>query len=161
VSKDMSNHQSKKKEREEDFWDPNRLDKVFKPLGSFGPRPIGGRGLLLKHTPYHILFKKINKLFREMKILHTKTDSRMATCWSKSRSIPENATIRKEYVKCKKPNCRRKQHGPYYYAYWKDSETKKLRKKYVGRYYFTPDELKPEEVAKNMVAQLPPDIYVI
>jgi hypothetical protein len=23
-------------------------------------------------------------------------------------------------------------HGPYYYAYWKDPEAKKLRKKYIG-----------------------------
>jgi hypothetical protein len=23
-------------------------------------------------------------------------------------------------------------HGPYYYAYWKDPESKKLKKKYIG-----------------------------
>jgi hypothetical protein len=23
-------------------------------------------------------------------------------------------------------------HGPYYYAYWKDPENKKLKKKYIG-----------------------------
>ena len=23
-------------------------------------------------------------------------------------------------------------HGPYYYAYWKDPESKKLQKKYIG-----------------------------
>jgi hypothetical protein len=91
----MSNQPSNKK-LGEDFWDPDRVDKVFRSLGSFGPRPIGGRGLLFKHTPYHILFMKINKLFREMKILHTKIDSRRAAGWSRSRSIPENATIRKE-----------------------------------------------------------------
>jgi hypothetical protein len=151
----MSNQPSKKKAREEDFWDPNRLDKVFKSLGSFIPRPIGGRGLLLKHTPYRILIKEGNKLLRQGKILHTKIDSENAACWSRSRSIPENATIRKEYVKCKKPNCHRKQHGPYYYAYWKDSATKKLRKKYIGRYYFTADEQKPEEIAKDMIGELP------
>ena len=24
------------------------------------------------------------------------------------------------------------EHGPYYYAYWKDPESKKLKKKYIG-----------------------------
>jgi hypothetical protein len=154
----MSDQQSKRKGRE-DFWDPNRIDKVFKSLGSFGSRPIGGRGLLFKHRPYHILFKKINKLFREMKIFHAKIDSRMVACWSRSRSIPENATIRKEYVKCKKPNCRRKQHGPYYYAYWKDAETKKLRKGYIGRHYFTADEPKPKEIGKHIIGELPSCVF--
>ena len=46
-------------------------------------------------------------------------------------SIPENATIRKEYIKCGKEICELK-HGPYYYAYWKDPESKKLKKKYIG-----------------------------
>ena len=26
-------------------------------------------------------------------------------------------------------------HGPYYYAYWKDPETKRLKKKYIGRHF--------------------------
>jgi hypothetical protein len=38
----------------------------------------------------------------------------------RAKSIPENATIRKEYVKCGKEMCELK-HGPYYYAYWKRS----------------------------------------
>jgi hypothetical protein len=46
-------------------------------------------------------------------------------------SIPENATIRKEYIRCGKEMCEDK-HGPYYYAYWKDRESKKLKKKYIG-----------------------------
>jgi hypothetical protein len=50
--------------------------------------------------------------------------------------IPKNATIRKEFVKCKKSNCCYERHGPYYYAYWKDPDTKKkLRKKYIGRHF--------------------------
>jgi hypothetical protein len=56
-------------------------------------------------------------------------------CQSRSKSIPKNATIRKEYVKCKKPNCYSDRHGPFYYAYWKDPADKKLRKKYIGRYF--------------------------
>jgi hypothetical protein len=50
---------------------------------------------------------------------------------NRSKSIPKNATIRKEYIKCGKEMCKLK-HGPYYYAYWKDHETKKLKKKYIG-----------------------------
>lgn len=51
---------------------------------------------------------------------------------SRAKLIPENATIRKEYVKCGKTPCYHGKHGPYYYAYWKDPETKKLKKKYIG-----------------------------
>jgi hypothetical protein len=48
-------------------------------------------------------------------------------CANRAKSIPKNATIRKEYVNCKKPNCYRGAvHGPYYYAYWK--EGKKIKK---------------------------------
>lgn len=49
--------------------------------------------------------------------------------------IPNNATIRQEYVKCSNLDCKElhKPHGPYLYAYWKDKENKKLRKKYIGR----------------------------
>jgi hypothetical protein len=50
---------------------------------------------------------------------------------NRAKSIPENATIRKEYIKCGKESCELK-HGPYYYAYWKDPESKKLKKKYIG-----------------------------
>jgi hypothetical protein len=44
--------------------------------------------------------------------------------------IPQNATIRQEYVKCGNPDCQNS-HGPYLYAYWK--QDKKLRKLYVGK----------------------------
>lgn len=47
-------------------------------------------------------------------------------------SIPQRAFIKCEYVKCDKPNCDQ-DHGPYYYGYWKDDKTKKLRKKYIGK----------------------------
>jgi hypothetical protein len=56
-------------------------------------------------------------------------------CANRAKSIPKNATIRKEYVNCKKPNCYRGAvHGPYYYAYWK--EGKKIKKKYIGQYHY-------------------------
>ncbi|HET7146975.1 MAG TPA: hypothetical protein VFI73_00605 [Candidatus Nitrosopolaris sp.] len=48
--------------------------------------------------------------------------------------IPENATIREEYVKCSNSACQKCKidgHGPYLYAYWK--RDKKLKKRYVGK----------------------------
>ena len=60
-----------------------------------------------------------------------KIKSRQLACANRVKSIPENTTIRKEYVKCGKEICGQK-HGPYYYANWKDPESKKLKKKYIG-----------------------------
>jgi hypothetical protein len=58
-----------------------------------------------------------------------------SACSNRAKSIPKNATIRKEYVNCKKPICYRgAAHGPYYYAYWK--EGKKIKKKYIGQYRY-------------------------
>ena len=47
-------------------------------------------------------------------------------------SIPEDATIRREYIKCGNHSCRRRNYGPYYYAYWRAQG--KRYKKYVGKY---------------------------
>ena len=47
-------------------------------------------------------------------------------------TLPSNHTIREEFVKCGKEFCLQCPHGPYYYAYWKDSTTKKIKKKYLG-----------------------------
>ncbi|KAA2283557.1 hypothetical protein [Candidatus Nitrosocosmicus sp. SS] len=47
-------------------------------------------------------------------------------------TFSSNHTIREEFVKCGKEFCLQCPHGPYYYAYWKDSTTKKLKKKYLG-----------------------------
>lgn len=52
--------------------------------------------------------------------------------------VPRNVNIRREYVKCGKVNCKDCPHGPYFYAYWRDSATKKLKKKYIGQ--FNPKE---------------------
>jgi hypothetical protein len=62
-------------------------------------------------------------------------ESRKKACESRSKSIPKNATIRREFVRCKKLNCHRRQHGPYYYAYWKDPRTEKVNKRYIGKDY--------------------------
>ncbi|MDQ4074467.1 MAG: hypothetical protein M3162_09230 [Thermoproteota archaeon] len=49
-------------------------------------------------------------------------------------SLPKNASIREEFIKCGKDECNSCPHGPYYYAYWKDkiNGNNKLKKKYLG-----------------------------
>jgi hypothetical protein len=47
-----------------------------------------------------------------------------------NREIPQNATIRQEYIRCGNPDCQNS-HGPYLYAYWK--QDRKLKKRYVGK----------------------------
>lgn len=60
--------------------------------------------------------------FKEMETRQSRIDS----------TLPANHTIREEFVKCGKEFCLQCPHGPYYYAYWKDSTTKKLKKVYLG-----------------------------
>jgi cytochrome b involved in lipid metabolism len=71
-------------------------------------------------------------LIKESEKVLVKINSKIQIANKNSKSIPKNATIRKEYIKCGKDMCLRCKHGPYYYAYWKD-ESGKLKKKYVGR----------------------------
>ena len=47
--------------------------------------------------------------------------------------IPMGATVREEFVSCCKSYCNLK-HGPYYYAYWRDKKSRKLNKKYLGKF---------------------------
>jgi hypothetical protein len=61
-----------------------------------------------------------------------KVKSEGLTSAKNSINLPNNATIREEYVRCGKLDCSSK-HGPYYYSYWKDDKGK-LRKKYIGKY---------------------------
>jgi hypothetical protein len=66
----------------------------------------------------------------------------------KDNDIPENATIREEYVKCGNPACQKCNidgHGPYLYAYWK--QDKKLRKRYVGKSW---EDYQNREIAKKI-----------
>jgi hypothetical protein len=82
------------------------------------------------------LLEEGNKLIERAQALDNKEKAINLACQSRSKLIPKNATIREEFVKCKKPNCYRQQHGPYYYAYWKDPDTKRLKKRYIGSHYF-------------------------
>jgi hypothetical protein len=92
------------------------------------------------------LMEEGNRLIARVRALDNKERSKKLACQSRSKLIPKNATIRKEFVKCKKPNCYHKKHGPYYYAYWIDPETKRLKKKYIGRHYYPVQEQENVEV---------------
>jgi hypothetical protein len=81
------------------------------------------------------LMAEAYRLIAHVRALDNKDRSEKLACQARSKLIPKNATIRKEYVKCKKSNCCYERHGPYYYAYWKDPTSKKLRKKYIGRHF--------------------------
>jgi hypothetical protein len=87
-----------------------------------------------KHTSLQKLLANANKTTERATRFINKIKSRQLACANRAKSIPENATIRKEYIKCGKEFCELK-HGPYYYAYWKDPESKKLKKKYIGDQY--------------------------
>ena len=82
----------------------------------------------------------LQKLLANANKTTERAKSRQLACTNRSKSIPENATIRKEYISCGKEICQHK-HGPYYYAYWKDPESKKLKKKYIGDHMPKNEEL--------------------
>jgi hypothetical protein len=84
-----------------------------------------------KRTYLQKVLSNANKTIEKSTKFISKIKSRQLACASRAESIPENATIRKEYIKCGKQMCEIK-HGPYYYAYWKDPQSKKLKKKYIG-----------------------------
>jgi hypothetical protein len=87
-----------------------------------------------KRTSLEKLLANANRTAERATRFLNKIKSRQLACANRAKSIPENATIRKEYIKCGKEMCELK-HGPYYYAYWKDPESKKLKKKYIGDQY--------------------------
>jgi hypothetical protein len=101
-------------------------DNCRKPLLDWD-KPLFGD----KHTSLQKVLAHANKAFEKSTKFINKIKSRQLVYANRAKSIPENATIRKEYIKCGKEVCEQK-HGPYYYAYWKDPESKKLKKKYIG-----------------------------
>jgi hypothetical protein len=100
----------------------------------------------LNSMSWEELMAEGNRLIAQVQALDNKERSKKLACQSRSKSILKNATIRKEFVKCRKPDCYYERHGPYYYAYWKDPITKKLKKKYIGRHYYPAHEQGNEEV---------------
>ena len=99
-----------------------------------------------KYTSLQKLLAKANKTTEKATKFLNKIKSRQLAYANRSRSIPKNATIRKEYIKCGKEICELK-HGPYYYAYWKDPESKKLKKKYIGDHI--PTDMKSNNDSNN------------
>jgi hypothetical protein len=81
-----------------------------------------------------------NKTLSKAQKLVDRIESAEHTSRENVQSIPRNATIRKEYIRCGKLGCE-EEHGPYYYAYWKEEMKtdgdksacrKILKKKYIG-----------------------------
>jgi len=83
------------------------------------------------------LHKRVDKLVAKAESEGLKSEGKIESekikSLDNSRNLPDNVTIREEYVKCGKSDCPRCKHGPYYYAYWKD-DSGKLKKKYIGKY---------------------------
>ncbi len=92
----------------------------------------GDDWIFLKPIPLPKLLKRINKVLEKTTRLIAKVESEKLASTNNSRKIPSNATIREEYIRCGKSECT-SEHGPYYYAYWKNDKGK-LRKKCIGKY---------------------------
>jgi hypothetical protein len=101
-------------------------DNRRKPLFDWD-KPLFGH----KRNSLEKVLANANKAIEKSYKFINKIRSRQLACANRAKAVPENATIRREYIKCGKQICERK-HGPYYYAYWKDPESKKLKKKYIG-----------------------------
>ena len=79
------------------------------------------------------MYEKTGSIIKQGEKLLVKINSKRQIARKNSKFLPNNATIRKEYVKCGKEFCLGCEHGPYYYAYWRNESRKKLKKKYIGR----------------------------
>ena len=79
------------------------------------------------------MYEKAGSIIKQGEKLLVKINSKRQIARKNSKFLPNNATIRKEYIKCSKEFCLGCEHGPYYYAYWRD-EIGKLKKKYIGRH---------------------------
>jgi hypothetical protein len=79
---------------------------------------------------YNHLLHKTDKFVGSTKKFLAKSNSEESTARKNYSSVPSNATIKEERIKCGK-SCLMCPHGPYYYAYWK-SDRGKLKKKYIG-----------------------------
>jgi hypothetical protein len=105
-------------------------DTGWKPSFPRWDKPLFSR----RRSSLEKVLAQARKTAEKSRKLLDKIESKKQSSISRAKSIPENATIRKEYVKCGKTPCHHGKHGPYYYAYWKDPGTKKLKKKYIGQY---------------------------
>jgi hypothetical protein len=117
--------------------EPSYFDKLLASCQSTGYKDPFGPGRPV--SPLEQLHARIVKMAKEDQKRIQRYEATKQLSANNAKSIPENATIRKEYVKCGKKGCHRKHHGPYYFAYWKDLESNKLKKKYIGKYFDTDD----------------------
>jgi len=91
-------------------------------------------------------FNDFDKFFHEMQNIQNATRNAISAEINNAiirlESVRSNSTIRLEFVKCGKSNCKRCSenynyrfhgHGPFYYAYYRDKESHgRLKKKYIG-----------------------------
>jgi len=106
----------------------------FDQLASFYKESLHDRNkpfLLRSGNSLKKVIARANKIIEKSTKFINKIKSRQLACARRAKLVPEKATIRKEYIKCGKQMCEI-EHGPYYYAYWKDPQSKKLKKKYIG-----------------------------
>jgi hypothetical protein len=82
-----------------------------------------------KHDSLERVLARTNRKIQKSINFINKIKSRDLVCVIRAKTIPGNVTIIKEYIKCKKANCSHDRHGPYYYAYWKDPESKEVEEK--------------------------------
>lgn len=66
------------------------------------------------------MLEKAGSIIKQGEKLVVEMNTKREIANRNSKTIPKNATIRKEYVKCGKEFFLRCKHGPYYYAYWRD-----------------------------------------
>ena len=69
-----------------------------------------------KPTPIWKLLKQCGKTADRAEKFLKKINSAQVSSGNRVKLVPANVTIRRKYIKCGKPLCRRT-HGPYYYAY--------------------------------------------
>jgi hypothetical protein len=93
-----------------------------------------------KHTSLQKLLAKANKTTERPTKFINKIKSRQLACANRAKSIPENATIRKEYIKCGKQMCELR-HGPCFLVGFTNNmeKTKRIddyyRTRTIGRRY--------------------------
>ena len=68
-----------------------------------------------KLSSFQKVFANANKRIEKSAKFLNKMKSKQLAYATRAKSVPENATIRKEYIKCGKQMCELR-HGPYYYA---------------------------------------------
>ncbi|WP_148687065.1 hypothetical protein [Candidatus Nitrosocosmicus hydrocola] len=82
-------------------------------------------------THSKVLFSTSRRI-EESKILIHRIEKESGLRNTRITQIPVTATMREEFVSCNNKSCKEDKHGPYLYAYWRDSDNK-IRKKYIGK----------------------------